>query len=267
MKIKRSRLYVLCIISAMIQFCSCVSHDTLLNFNTGQPFPDSLSVIHNLPVLKIQPDDLLSIKVRALDMETTIPYNIDTETSLNSGSNSLQSTRALLGYLVDKEGNIDFPQIGSIKAAGKTTDELKNDIEMALKPFLNDPAIQVRFFNFRVTLMGEVNKPGTYIIPTERISILDAIGQAGDLTVYANRANLLLIREQEGKREYVRLNLQDRNIFNSPYFYLVQNDLIYIEPVELKTASIRDQSQSITPWISVVGTVVSLIISIISLTK
>jgi polysaccharide export outer membrane protein len=168
---------------------------------------------------------------------------------------------------VDKEGNIDFPQIGSIKAAGKTTDELKNDIEMALKPFLNDPAIQVRFFNFRVTLMGEVNKPGTYIIPTERISILDAIGQAGDLTVYANRANLLLIREQEGKREYVRLNLQDRNIFNSPYFYLVQNDLIYIEPVELKTASIRDQSQSITPWISVVGTVVSLIISIISLTK
>jgi polysaccharide export outer membrane protein len=252
---------------AMLQLCSCVTHEELLNFNTGQPFPDSLSTIRNLPDLKIQPDDLLSIKVKALDMEAAVPYNLDLETAQNAGANSLQNTRALLGYLVDKEGNIDFPQIGTIKAAGKTTLELKNELENALKPYLNDPVIQVRFFNFRITLMGEVNRPGTFVIPTERVSILDALGQAGDLTVYADRTNILLIREQQGKREFIRLNLQDRNIFNSPYFYLVQNDLIYIEPVDVKTASIRDQSQRITPWISVIGTVVSLIISIISLTK
>ncbi len=251
----------------LLPWWGCVSHTELLNFNTGQPFPDSLSAIYNLTELVIQPDDLLSIKVKALDMEAATPYNLDLESTQGNAANALQSTRALLGYLVDKEGNIDFPQIGTIRAAGKTTYALKQELETALRPYLNDPVIQVRFFNFRVTLLGEVSRPGTFVIPTERVSILDAIGQAGDLTPYANRTNILLIREQQGKRQYIRLNLQDRNIFNSPYFYLVQNDLIYIEPVELKTATIRDQSQRIAPWISVVGTIITLIISIISLSK
>lgn len=244
---------------------SCVSYEKLVNFNTGQPFPDTMQGIHNLPILKIQADDLLSIKVKVFDMLLAIPYNIDPEGV--QGAANLQNTRALLGYLVDKEGNIDFPELGTIKAAGKTTSELKAEIEEKLKPFLNDPVVVVRFINFRITLLGEVTRPGTYTIPNERMSILDAIGLAGDMTVFANRTNVLLIREQDGKREYIRLNLQDRDIFNSPYFYLLQNDLVYIEPDEIKAASIRDRSQQIAPWVSVVGTAVSLIIAIISLTK
>lgn len=249
----------------LLSLNSCVSYDTLVNFNTGPQFPDSAQAIRNLPVLKIQADDLLSIRVKVFDEALAIPYNIDPENA--QGGNNLQNTRALTGYLVDKEGFIDFPQLGPLQVAGKTTSELKKEIEEKLMPFLKDPVVVVRFINFRITILGEISRPGTYTIPNERISIFDAIGQAGDMTVYANRTNVLLIREQDGLRQYIRLNLQDRDIFTSPYFYLVQNDLIYIEPEEIKVATVRDKSQQIAPWISVAGTIVSLIIAIISLTK
>lgn len=261
----KNRVYITVCALFIILLNSCVSYDTLVNFNAGSHFPDSGQVIQNLPILIIQTDDLLSIKVKAFDMELALPYNIDPEGV--QGATALQNTRALIGFLVDKEGYIEFPQLGTIMAAGKTTAELREEIEEKLKPYLKEPVVVVRFINFRITLLGEVNRPGTYTIPNERLSILDAIGLAGDLTVYANRTNILLIREQDGKREYIRLNLQDRNVFMSPHFYLVQNDLIYIEPEEIKAASIRDRSQQIAPWVSVIGTAVSLIIAIISLTK
>lgn len=260
--------FLLFALSVILCLQSCVSPQDLVYFNQGQTFPDSLQDIQNLPVLKIQTDDLLSIRVRAsgLDPEIAAPYNLDPVTGQFVGG-QMGENRAAIGYLVDKEGYIDFPALGAIKVVGMTTAELKEEIEQRLVPYLKDPIVIVRYFNFRITMLGEVRSPGTYVMPTERVSILDALGEAGDMTDYANRRNVLLVREQEGRREYVHLDLHDRNIFKSPYFYLVQNDLIYVEPVSLKAAGIRDQSQRITPWISVVGSTLSLVVAIISLTR
>ncbi|MEL7220596.1 MAG: polysaccharide biosynthesis/export family protein [Bacteroidota bacterium] len=244
----------------VLAISSCVKHDELLNFTQGEEFSQLPPDIDNIPTLKIQPDDLMSIRVLALDLEAVIPFNIDqpnTTPNLNTGG-----MRPLIGYLVNSEGTIDFPILGKIQAAGKTTEELKLDLIERLKPYLKEPVVVVRYLNFRVTVLGEVFRPGTLLFPNERVTVLDAIGQAGDLTPYGNRTNVLIVREQEGQRNFSQLNLQDRHIFESPYFYLQQNDVIYVEPLEAKTSTVRDQTQRILPWLSVITSLTTLVITL-----
>lgn len=243
---------------------SCVSYEQLLNFNEGDEFAELSKDITNVPTLKIQADDLLSIKVLALDMEAALPFNIDPP---NGGSINLGSagTRPLIGYLVNSGGVIDFPVLGEIGVAGKTMDELKTALADELKVYLKDPVIVVRFLNFRVTVLGEVNHPSTFFLSNERVTLLDALGQAGDLTSYANRKNVLVIREQNGERTFGSLDLQNRRIFESPYFYLQQNDVIYIEPLDEKTSTVRDQTQRILPWLSVITSLTTLVITLSTL--
>lgn len=244
----------------LIMLSSCVKHDELLNFTQGDDFSQLPTDINNIPTLKIQPDDLMSIRVLALDIEAALPFNIDQPTTvpnLNTGG-----MRPLIGYLVSSEGSIDFPILGKIEAAGKTTEELKLAILDLLKPYLKDPVVVVRYLNFRVTVLGEVTQPGTLLFPNERVTVLDAVGQAGDLTAYGNRTNVLVVREQEGQRSFGQLNLQDRHIFESPYFFLQQNDVIYVEPLEAKTSTVRDQTQRILPWLSVITSLTTLVITL-----
>ena len=125
----------------------------------------------------------------------------------------------------------------------------------------------VRFVNFRISIFGEVSSPGNFVLPNERITILDAVSGAGDLTEYANRTNILIIREYDGTREYGRINLQDRDLFNSPYFYLKQNDIIYVEPLKEATAATRDQAQRILPWLSIITSLTTLTLTIVNLAR
>lgn len=264
-RIAKVQLFFIIII---LSLSSCVSHQELLNFNEGAPFPSGSEAIGEIPPLKIQPDDLLSIRVRTLDLEAVIPYNIDPPNMANMQVQAGQGARPLFGYLVDNEGYIDFPNLGHIKVAGLTTGEARALLIDKLSEYLVNPTIVVRFLNFRITVLGEVSAPGTFLFANERVTILDALGQSGDLTPYANRTNILIIRQQDDERTTGRINLQETtNIFESPYFYLKQNDVIYIEPLSEKTAVVRDQTQRILPWVSVITGLVTLTLAITSFTK
>nr|WP_256534284.1 polysaccharide biosynthesis/export family protein [Lewinella sp. JB7] len=209
----------------------------------------------------IQPDDLLSIQVITPDPLASAPYNLfPNSTNLASAAGN----RPLIGYLVDATGNIDFPGIGTVDVAGLTVEQLKKRLQEGLSNLLVDPAIIIRFINFRITVDGEVRTPGSYVLPNERVTVLDAAGLAGGLTEYANRTNVLVIREQNGVRLFGRINLKDRSIFDSPFFYLRQNDYIYIEPLPERTATIRDQTQRVVQWSSLGASLISAIFVIIS---
>jgi polysaccharide export outer membrane protein len=173
--------------------------------------------------------------------------------------------RPLIGYLVDSGGFIDFPILGRIQAAGITTAELKINLIKQLEPYLKNPVVVVRFLNFRITVLGEVFQPSSFVFPNERVTVLDALGLAGDMTPYANRTNVLVVRELNGQRSFARLNLQDRHIFESPFFFLQQNDVIYVEPLEAKTSTVRDQTQRILPWLSVISSLTTLVLTLTTL--
>jgi len=243
---------------------ACVTHEELVNFNDGPEFPNSPTAMGKIPELKIQPDDILSIRVKTMDPMVSEQFNIVPE---NQNMNMAGGNASLMGHLVDKDGFIDFPILGQIEVAGMTTAQLRDKIAGRLVEggHLVGPTVIVRFINFRVTVLGEVTGPGSYTMNDERVTVLDALGQAGDISPYGNRTNILLIREYDGEREYVRLNLQDRDVFQSPYFYLHQNDVIYVEPLGAATAQVRDQSQRILPWLSVISSLTTLVIALTSL--
>jgi polysaccharide export outer membrane protein len=242
----------------LLSCTACVSHSELRHFSEGE---FTLGKVPSAAAMVIQKDDLLAIKVKTLDETAAAPFNLD-EGNVNIAAGGVGGGRPIIGYLVDSEGFIDFPVLGLIEAAGKTVNELKAIIATALTGYLVNPVINIRFINFRITLSGQVNRPGSYIMPSERVTILDALGVAGDLTPYANRTNVLIVREQDGERSVGTVNLLDKHIFDSPFFYLRQNDFVYVDPLPEVTASVRDQSQRILPWVSLVTSVVTLTLAL-----
>jgi len=251
----------------MILASSCVRYKDLVNFSEGPALPSGSVPSFSIPELIIQEDDLLSIRISAFDPEAAAPFNIDP--AMQGGNMNMQGniSRPLIGYLVDKDGYISLPKLGPLKAAGQTTVQLKEEISEKLKAYLVDPVVQVRFINFQVSVLGEVNNPGNFILPNERITLLDALSNAGDLTPYANRTNILVIRNYNGQRQYGRINLKDRAIFESPFYYLRQNDIVYVEPMPVRTADTRDQAQRILPYLSIVTSLTTLTLTIINISQ
>ncbi len=182
---------------------------------------------------KIQPDDLLGITISSLNPESNALFNRGVLTPTGTNLNPAASTPNE-GYLVDENGFIDFPIIGKLKLGGLTKAEAKNKIIFELKDYLKDPIVNVRFLNFKVTVIGEVNKPSTFTIPNDKINILEALGLAGDMTAFGRRENVLIIREKDGVRNTVRVNLNSKDLLSSPYFNLQQNDIVYVEPDKAK---------------------------------
>jgi polysaccharide export outer membrane protein len=196
----------------------------------------------------IQKKDILSISVSSLSTEATVIFNTpNIPVTSNAATNNMPQTA---GYLVSQDGNIKFPILGDIPAAGLTQKQLENNITKMLtdKKLLFDPIVTARFLNFRVTVLGEVNRPGVVNVPSEQISILEAIGQAGDLTIYGLRDNVILIRQEGANKLVKRLDLNSSSILTSPYFFLKSNDVLYVEPGKAKVAS-TDQARQILPII------------------
>ncbi|HZE84713.1 MAG TPA: polysaccharide biosynthesis/export family protein [Puia sp.] len=227
----------------------------------------------------IQKGDLLSIIVYSDNPGATAIYNqsviIANSSSIGGGGNNpgggtgstsgAQSgvgSPTVPGYLVDEDGNIQFQGLGVLHIEGLTKAKLKALLDSKLKEFLNNPYYSVRFLNYRFTMLGEVTKPGVFTIPGERISLLDALGLAGDLTFYGRRDNVLVIRENNGKREFARLDLTKPEILASPYYYLQQSDVVVVEPTKRKIAA-NDQvtARNITIGATVISTL-ALIYSI-----
>jgi polysaccharide export outer membrane protein len=229
----------------ILSLTSCVSTQKVTYFNNIQnkEFTDDDMV----PV--IQKSDLLSITVSSLNPEATIIFNTPNMpvTSLSTGTGSSNQTT---GYLVDTDGNIAFPVLGRVKAAGLTEKELSNQLSNTLvqKKLLVDPIVNVRTMNFKVTVLGEVTRPAVVPVPNEKISMIEAIGMAGDMTLYAQRDNVLLIRIENGKRITRRVDLNSPEFMTSPYYYLKTNDVVYVEPNKTKVST-TSRSQLLLPVI------------------
>ena len=230
----------------------------------------SLASSKGLYDARIMPKDLLTITVVTSDPATSKPFNLSISNTLGTGGRLGSNTGSLLQYLVDNEGNINFPIVGTVHVAGLTKNECQDLIKEKISPYLaekENPIVTVRMASYRVTVTGEVAKPGVVYVPTEKMSIVEALASAGDLTIYGKRENVMLIREDaKGEKHVHRLNLNDVNIINSPYYYLQQNDIVYVEPNKVKAQNSAIGS-STTLWFSLVGTLMSLASIIISVVR
>lgn len=185
----------------------------------------------------IQPKDMLSIVVSSRNPELVVMFNLPV-ISYQAGSEIVSGggQQRLMGYVVDNDGNIDFPVLGTLKVAGLTRWELSNLIKDRLikDGLLSDAVVTVEFMNFKVSVIGEVNSPGTYTLNNDKVTILQAISLARDLTIFGLRENVCVIREREGERVIYEINLCDVSMFNSPAYYLQQNDVVYVQPSSVK---------------------------------
>ncbi len=232
---------------------SCLSKKKIIYLQGQQT--ESGSVSNYEP--QIQKDDLLSISILSSDPEIAAPFNIDqlqgTATSVGGGNSLIKST-----YLVDNVGAIELPVIGRIEVAGFTKTYLKQYLKERLSIYIKDPIINIRIVNFKVSILGEVKQPGTYPLAGDRVTLLEAIAGAGDLTLYGKRDNILIIRDYLGTKTYNRVDITKADFVNSPFYYLDQNDVIYVEPRKAKIDSTAIGSN--------VGTIISILGFVITTT-
>jgi len=235
-----------------ITFASCASTKNVPYF---QDISDStkekmlVDAPYKDPV--IIPDDILSVTIVTIDPTTAAPVNQAVNVPVSNSSNG--TSEQVPGLLVDKNGEISLPIIGTVKVAGLTTFQAKKLIKEKAMLYFKDPDVQLRFANFKITVIGEVAHPSSFIVPNEKVSVLDALGLAGDLTIYGRRDNVLLIREIDGKKELTRLNLNSSDLFESPYFYLKQNDVIYVQPNKSKAVQAdAEQTRVVTIAASII---------------
>ena len=212
----------------------------------------------------IQPDDLLSITIQTVDNTfTNATVNTANANSTAAGGNGIQTVPS--GYLVDKDGLVELPFIGKIKLSGLTVSQAQETIREAADKYFNNPIVNVRYANFKITVLGEVRTPSSFIMPNEKVNIFDAIGMAGDLTIFGRRDNILLLRDTTGdNRQMVRLDLNSKNIVSSPYFYLHPNDVIYVEPNKNRIQSTDVQRARTIGVIGIGISAISIIILVLN---
>jgi polysaccharide export outer membrane protein len=246
-----------CLLVALIlfSFSSCsapkstayfqtITRDTLLQNTVTKNFD-----------LKIVPDDLLAITIASASPELSGLFNA----SQGGGTGATSGGASSSAYLVDKKGNIQLYKLGEVKLAGLTRSEAKEKLQRELSPYLKEPVVTIRFANHRVTVLGEVSRPGVLPLATDQVTVLEAIGQSGDLTEFGKRENILVIRQGENGKEFRHLNLLDNSVFASAYYYLQNEDVVYVEPDE-KRKNPKNTSQVISYVVSGVS-ILSLILS------
>ena len=230
----------------------------------------SLAASKGLYDAKIMPKDELTITVQTTKPEVSAPFNLTINNRLGNAGQMSSGGGYLQGYLVDNDGNINFPIVGKLHVAGMTKTECEEMIKGKVTPYLaktEKPIVTVRTSSYRVTVIGEVGGPRVVPVTTEKMSIIEALAQAGDLSIYGKRDNVLLIREDStGEKHEHRLNLKDANIFNSPYYYLQQNDIVYVQPNNVK-ANNSVIGSSTTLWFSFLGVITSLASLIITIVR
>jgi polysaccharide export outer membrane protein len=261
-------LYILATISILV--ASCAGPKRSIYFKDNVP-ADPRVIVQQMDKVHeaiVQPDDILSIHIATIsnmaDQSPTnifelggAPYSV-TATLGGSGSGSGGAAGAK-GYLVDPGGYIDYPVIGKIKVAGYTIRQIKDMLTKALRDYVKDPVAEVNIINYKITILGEVGRPGTIIAPNHKINVLDAVAVAGDIPITGRKDNVLIIRETEGIREFARLNLNSRDVFKSPYFYLKQNDVIIVEPNNIRK---QERSNFFKIYLPAIASVVSTLLAL-----
>ncbi len=246
----------------LISVISCKVPGDVVYFQDSKDLEQITSTNSFTPVFKV--DDIVSILISASDMDAARPFNLAGGSSVSNGgaenggaSSGGGSTEPT--YLIDEEGNIDFPVLGRLKIAGLTRIEAKEMIKEKLKIYINDPIVSVRLQNFKITVLGEVSSPGAYTIPNERITIIEALGMAGDLTIKGKRGNVMVIRENEGVNTYHRVDLTSKSIFESPVYYLAQNDVLYVEPNDSQIRTSKTNNNTLAIVLSMFGVAITTI--------
>ncbi|MBQ2046348.1 MAG: polysaccharide biosynthesis/export family protein [Muribaculaceae bacterium] len=241
---------------SIVAVSSCSSYKTSLPY--FEDIRDSISGEFNQGDygIKIIPDDELLITVTSMVPEATAMYNLSLSNPATRDGVLKSTQPQQQTYIVDVNGDIQFPVLGKLRVAGMSTQELTQELTSRISKDVDNPVVRVQLVNFRINVLGEVKHPGAISVNKERYSILDALADAGDLTEYGERSNVLLIREIDGKRIFQRMNLNSSTLLTSPYFYLQQNDVVYVEPNEIRRENAK-YNQNNSYKISVVSTIVS----------
>ena len=258
--------YLILICCALV---SCKTSEKVVYMQDA--FDKRMKTIDVYEGIVVQPKDMLSIVVSSKDPELAQSFNLPLQTyQAGSATTSYGYSHRLLGYMVDLEGNIDFPTLGKLKVVGLTREQLADMIRQKLvrSGLILDAIVTVEFGNFKISVLGEVRSPGTFTLVDDRITILEAISRAGDLTLYGKRDNVLVRREQEGKIAFHRVDLRSKALFDSPVYYLQQNDVVYVQPNNTMIARSRiNENRSLNVWISLASFLTSVTILIINLSK
>lgn len=262
-----SKLLLSCALCSCIM-TSCVSNKKMIYLQGATTAYALPREINDYIELRTQPDDQLAISVASKDAELIARFNNNTliggGNNSSVGTNTINVSSGVSYFRVDKEGNIEFPIFGRIHVGGMTTGEISAMIQkrMIEEGYINDAVVNTKIMSFKVTVIGDVRNPGTQTYQGERLTILEALGKAGDLTNSAYRDNVLVIREENGQRRAYEINLLDNQaVFNSPAYYLQQNDVVYVQP----NKSQRVKGSTSYTWLSVGSTVVGMIVSVVSL--
>lgn len=243
--------------------CSCTNTKNAIYFSNiqGAEFQAKAETLEPA----IQPNDLLNITVSSLNPNASEIFNVSNNAVFRNAT-ATNTISPVMGYLVEQDGTIQFPLIGNVKAAGLTKQELQDKIksEIVRRKLLLDPIIDIRYLNYKVSVLGEVARPAVLTVPNEKVTLLEALGLAGDLTIYASRNNVLLIREEDGKKVLTRIDLTTDELFTSPYYYLKSNDIIYVEPNKTKIAS----AGAVRQWLPIaLSSLTLVVVSIDRLTR
>ena len=263
----KKNYYLALVLTILVLATGCSGSKTVLPY--FKDLPAQSGELPTLPYLPtIQPDDELQISITSSDPSATAIFNQPevnpaTRPLLNAGSNP-----RMLSYVVSSDGYIEIPNLGRIYVLNKTVEQLQQEITEMVKRSVIDPQVIVRLVNFTVVVAGEVNQPSTIAVPRNRFTILEALSAAGDMTVFGERSNVLLIRENNGEREYVRLNLNESDFLTSPYYYLQPNDYIYVTPNHVRQDNSKYNQNNgfklnvISTCVSAASVVASLIIAL-----
>lgn len=250
---KNLSFFVVYFFAPCLLISSCSSYKEIPYFQNLDKSRVSKENIENFTAVTIQSEDILGISVTSLNPEASSVFNANLVST--DGTYNVNSNNPLIGYLVDQKGEIQLPHIGNLKVAGLSTSELREQVRLKLLTYLKEPVVNIRILNFKISVMGDVGRPGVYQVQNERITLPEAITLAGDLNITATRNDLWLIRERDGKREYIPIDLTSKNLFNSPYYFLKNNDLIYVQPGRAKFASVDNTSRDISLVLSALSIV------------
>ena len=236
-------------------FFSCVSNEKIAYFQFDEIDQENVSNVYKTV---FKPDDLLQITVSSDDIEAVMPFNLPA-VAFSAANNRAVGQPQQLSYLIDSNGEIDFPILGKLKIGGFTREQTIQMLNTRLTPdYVKDPTINIRISNFKITVQGDVSRPGTFNIPNERVTILDAIGLAGDLNISGRRDNVLVIREEGAVKKEYRVNLLSKKTYTSPVFYLQQNDIVYVEHNYARIQSASSNSNT-GLFISITGTLIAIV--------
>jgi polysaccharide biosynthesis/export protein len=258
-------IYRILIFCSLLSATSCIPYKDLILFRKDEKaLPDipSINSYKNLD-LPIQPNDALSITVSCLDPQLAVPFNL---VDMRSGGN-IQSNSPLLSFLVDSNGEIDYPVLGKIQVAKLTIPQLRDVLTKKLQSYIKEPSLNIRRVNFKVTVLGEVVKPGSFEVVSERITILEALGLAGDMTPHSDRQRIMVVREENGKITTRKIDLQSPDFFNSPFYYLHQNDVVYVDPKKTKKGNVNDPANKYLNWITAGFSSIAALLSIVAILK